>query len=383
MTLADLQSNEELRQFEFPVTRDKIYLGHAGVSPLPRRVHEAINRYTTGSTLNDQEFVLHSTWLRETRQFAANFIGAKTEEIAFIGPTSLALSFIAEGLIFRKNHNLLVYHDDYPSNVYPWMTLAGRGVEVRFLNVREYGCIRPRDIVGQVDENTRLVALASCHFLASYRIDLDEIGQALRSRGILFCVDAIQTLGAFPTRVTSVDFLASDAHKWLLGPCAAGLMFVRQEVQSQLRPVTHGWHNINSPNYVTQDDLSYKPDARRYEAGSHNLLGIVGLRAALELLDEIGMEEIGRDLLRKRSWFVPALEEKGYTVLNASASVANCGGMVTFYKAGASMAEIHSSLEQNKIFTSLRADRKKQSYIRLAPHFYNTDSELKSVLEHL
>jgi cysteine desulfurase/selenocysteine lyase len=383
MTLKELHANEELRRREFPVVREKIYLAHAGVCAFPRRVQETISQYAEGCTLADQEFVLPTTWLRETRKIVAEFLGVKLEEIAFVGPTSLALSFVAEGLSFRKDQNVLIYHDDYPANVYPWMTLSDRGVEVRYLNIREYGCIRTRDVIGQVDENTRLVALASCHFLAGYRIDLDEIGKFLRSRGILFCVDAIQTVGAFPTSLDYVDFAAADAHKWLLGPCAAGWMYVRKEVQEQLRPVAHGWHNIRNPNFVAQDELHYKPDARRYEAGSQNLLGMVGLRAAVELLREISIEVIARDLLRKRAWLVPALQEKGYTVLNGGASVENAGPMVTFFKANANMAELHTTLERNNIIASLRGDRQNQSYLRLSPHFYNTDAELRRVLELL
>ena len=80
------------------------------------------------------------------------------------------------------------------------------------------------------------MALASCHFVSGYRLDLDAIGQALHQRNILFCVDGIQTLGAFPTTVEHVDFLAADAHKWLLGPCAAGIFYVRKEVQERLKP---------------------------------------------------------------------------------------------------------------------------------------------------
>ncbi|HEV8543479.1 MAG TPA: aminotransferase class V-fold PLP-dependent enzyme, partial [Verrucomicrobiae bacterium] len=175
MTLEELQSNEELRNFEFPVTKDKIFLGHAGVCPLPRRVHEAIQRYSEACTAQDQEVVQPASWLKETRQSAADFLGARLEEVAFVGPTSQGLSFVAEGLEIRKNQNVLVYQDDYPSNVYPWMAMAERGIEVRFLNLRELGVIRPRDVLGQIDENTRLVALASCHFLSGYRIDLDAI----------------------------------------------------------------------------------------------------------------------------------------------------------------------------------------------------------------
>src|SRR6202034_601797 len=121
------------------------------------------------------------------------------EEIALVGPTSLALSYVAAGLSWRKGDNVLIYFDDYPSNVYPWMALAEKGVEVRLLNVREYGRIRSIDVLGQCDEQTRLVALASNHFVAGYRVDIAAIGKALRLRNILFCVDGIQTVGAFPT----------------------------------------------------------------------------------------------------------------------------------------------------------------------------------------
>jgi cysteine desulfurase / selenocysteine lyase len=383
VTIQELHANEELRRTEFPIAREKVYLAHAGVCPLPRRVQAAINGYLEGCTRADQEFVMPPAWLRETRQLAADFLGIKLEELAFVGPTSLGLSFVAHGLQFKKNQNVLIYHDDYPSNVYPWMTLADRGVEVRLLNIREFGCIRARDVLGQIDENTRLVALASCHFLSGYRIDVDEIGRNLRQRGILFCLDAIQTLGAFPTSLRYVDFAAADSHKWLLGPCAAGLFYVRREVQGELEPTTQGWHNVRSPNFVAQDELVYKPDARRYEAGTHNLLGIVGLRAGIELLAEVGVENIGRELLRKRAWLITALQKKGCTVLQASAPPENSGPMITFFRANQSMPDLHAKLANEGIVTSLRADRRNQSYLRLAPHFYNTDAELERLLQHL
>jgi cysteine desulfurase/selenocysteine lyase len=383
MTLDELHSDEALRHREFPVTREKIYLAHAAVCAFPRRVQEAITKYALGASQAQQEAVMPPGWLQQTRQLAVKFLGAKVDEVAFVGPTSNALSFIAGGLSFRRNQTVLVYGDDYPSNVYPWMTLAERGVEVRYLNIGEFGVVRARDVIGQVDENTRLVAVSSCHFLSGYRVELDAIGKFLRERGILFSVDAIQTLGAFETNLEQVDFAAADAHKWLLGPCAAGLMYVRKEVQEQLRPTTQGWHNIRTPNFVTQEKIEYKPDARRYEAGSHNLLGIAAMRAGLELLMEIGVETISRDLLRKRGWFVPALEERGYTVLQANAGPANASGIITFFKSEADMSQLHARLEENSVITSARSDRSGQRFIRVSPHFYNTDAELKRVLELL
>ena len=383
MTLEELQSDEALRNREYPVTREKVYLAHAAVCPFARRVQEAITSYALGASSSQQEAVMALGWLQDTRQLAAKFLGVRMDEVAFVGPTSNALSFIAGGLKFKRNQTALVYGDDYPSNVYPWMTLADRGVEVRYLNIREFGVVRARDVIGQVDENTRLVAISSCHFLSGYRVELEAIGKFLRERGILFSVDAIQTLGAFQTNLDHVDFAAADAHKWMLGPCAAGLMYVRKEVQEQLRPTTHGWHNIRTPNFVTQDQIEYKPDSRRYEAGSHNLLGIVAMRAGLELLMEIGIDAISRELLRKRAWFVPALEERGYTVLQAMAGSVNASGIITFFKPETDMSELNARLEQNNVFTSLRVDRSGQRYIRVSPHFYNTDAELKRVLELL
>jgi len=380
MTLQDLLNNEELRCHEFPVARDKIFLGHAGVCPLPRRVADAVAACAAQGTLGDQEaFLLHR--LVDARKLAAQVLQCQSEEVALVGPTSLGLSLVAAGLSFRKSDNILIYHDDYPSNVYPWMALAAKGVQVRLINTRGLGVIRAIDVMGQVDENTRLVALASCHFISGYRLEHQAIGKYLRGRGILFCLDAIQTLGAFPTTVESVDFLAADAHKWLLGPCGAGVLYVRRELQEKLNPPLYGWNNVRCPNFVAQEKIEFRNDATKYEAGTHNLLGVVGLIASLELVREIGVDHIAAELLRKRALLVPALSAKGYTVLNAEAKPENASGIVTVYKPGVDLALLHKKLADAGVVASLRSDRKGQSYLRLSPHFYNTDAELHRVLE--
>src|SRR5947208_12552009 len=185
--------------------------------------------------------------------------------------------------------------------------MAEQKVEVRMMNIRELGVIRPKDVIGQVDENTRLVALASCHFISGYRIDYQAIGKALHQKNILFCLDAIQTVGALPTTVEHVDFLAADAHKWLLGPCGAGLMYVRRSLQERLNPPVYGWHNVRCPNYVAQEQIIFRNGAQKYEAGTHNLLGLVGLVAAMELILELGVDNIASDLLRKRTFLLARL----------------------------------------------------------------------------
>ena len=383
MNLPALHQDESLRRHEFPVAARKIFLAHGGVCPLPRRVAEAIRDYATRATEDDQEAIVEQEILPQTRALAATLIGAEPEEVALVGPTSLALSFIAGGLNFRKGDNILVYQDDYPSNVYPWMAMADRGLEVRFLNVRQWGRIRPVDVIGQTDEQTRLVALASCHFVAGWRLDLPAIGRGLRERGIRLCIDGIQTLGAFPTAAADCDFMAADAHKWLLGPSGTGIMYVRQSRQAELRPTTWGWNNLKCPSFVALEDLVWRSGAQRYEAGSYSWLGLVGLRAALLLLLEVGVEAIAAELLRKRAWVIPALQNKGWTVLHADAPPANAGGAISFHRDGVDLPAVHRRLLEADIVTSLRSDRAGRKYIRLTPHFYNTDAELNRVLELL
>jgi cysteine desulfurase / selenocysteine lyase len=382
MTLNEILTNEELRRHEFPVARDKIFLGHAGVCPLPRRVAEAIAECASQATLGDQEaFVLHR--LDDARKRAAQLLNCQPDEVALVGPTSLGLSLVASGLNFRKGDNILIYHDDYPSNVYPWMALAEKGVQVRLLNTRGLGVIRPVDVMGQVDENTRLVALASCHFISGYRLEIPAIGKFLRERGILFCLDGIQTLGAFPTTVEHVDFLAADAHKWLLGPCGAGILFVRRDLQEKLNPPIYGWNNVRNPNFVAQEQIVFRSGAVKYEAGTQNLLGLVGLIAALEIALEVGIENIAAELLRKRASLLPALQKKGFTVLNADAKPENASGIVTFFQPGKNMTALNQQLSDAGVVASLRTDRKGQNYIRFSPHFYNTDAELQRVVKLL
>jgi len=383
MTVSDLLSNEDLRLKEFPVAKEMVFLAHAGDCPLPNRVAEAVANYARQCTVGDQEKFVFPGILNEGRKLAAQMLHCQPDEIAFVGPTSLALSLIASGLKFRKGENILIYFDDYPSNVYPWLAMADQGVEVRMMNIRELGVIRPKDVMGQVDENTRLVALASCHFISGYRIDHQAIGKYLRERNILFCLDAIQTLGAFPTTVENVDFLAADAHKWLLGPCGAGILYVNKSVQDRLNPPIYGWNNVRCPNYLAQEQIVFRTGSQKYEAGTHNLLGQVGLVAALQLVNELGIQNIARELSRKRAWLASAIQAKGYIVLQSNAPPESTGSILSFFKPGADMPALHQKLMDAYIFTSLRTDRTSQKYIRLSPHYYNTDAELQRTVTFL
>lgn len=383
MRIDDILSDEKVRQREFPVVRNKVFLAHAGVAPLPRTVASTINDYVNNATTGDQEILFTSGRMYEIRALAAKLIGATPEEIALVGPTSLGLSFVAAGLPFKPDDNVIIYYDDYPSNVYPWLALSEKGVEIRKINVSSTGSITCKDVLEKIDKNTRLVALPSCHFLSGWRLDIDEIGRELRNRGILFCVDAIQTLGAFPIDVKYIDFLAADAHKWLLGPCGAGIFYVRKELQNLLKPIVFGWHNVRCPGFIAQDNIVFQQDARRYECGTPPLALLAGLHSALELIAQLDVKNIAQAILHKRAILIKALIDKGYTVLHYNAPEKNSSGIISFTKDGTDMALLHKKLLENNIVTSLRMNRQVTRFIRLSPHFYNTEAEFERLLRFL
>ena len=376
--ISAIQSDEVLRQHEFPVCADKVYLAHAGVSPLPACVERAVNESVSTGTLNDQEEGL-AELLRETRARAAAMLGADYGEVALIGPTTSGLSAVAAGLDWHAGDEVLIYQDDFPVNVYPWLALESRGVKVRRLQTPALGQITPEFVAEQLTDQTRLVALASCHFVSGWRIDHDAIGRLLRERGVLFCLDAIQTLGAFPTTVEYVDFLAADAHKWLFGPCAAGVFYVRRDLQDRLTPSAFGWNNVRCPNYVAQETMNLRSDARRYEAGSFNILGIAGLNAALGMLLEMSIDNIAADLTAKRAWLVEALQAKGYEVFHPEVA----SGITSSWREDTDMKSLGEKLVAENIIASVRGDRSGQDYLRFSPHFYNNQSELERAVELL
>ncbi len=380
--LTRLESDEAWRQEEFPVTRNKVFLAHAAVTTLPRVVGEAMKEYTDRSMTGDLEISrVFTDELDEARQSCADLIGAASkDEIALLGPTSLGLSLVAEGLPWQGGDEIVGYFDDYPANVYPWMSLKRQGVSVRFLEPETPGAITLDLVKAAVTSQTRMVALASANFLSGYRIDVDAIGAYLQERGILFCVDGIQSVGAFPTPVTHADFLSADAHKWMLGPMAAGMVYVRRELQDTLRPVLLGAWNVKSPQFIAQEKIEFEAGARRYEPGVLNAVGIVGMQASLNLLQSIGVPAISERLLSLKKILVSGLEEREFVVLSPREG-ASASAITTFSHPSRDLGALYRFFSENGVVASFRFDRGGKAYLRFSPHFYNTAAEFERVFE--
>ena len=382
MKLADILRDESLRLTEFPVAREQIFMAHAGVTVLPRCVARAMQEYTEQSCVRHQEFTEAFRLVNDTRRLGAELIGAKADEISLLGPTSLGLSLIANGIPWEAGDEVICYHDDYPANVYPWLELRRRGVIVRFLQPAQPGEITPELVERALTPKTRLVALASCHFLTGYRIDVDAIGRLLRSHGVLFCLDAIQTLGAFETRVEHVDFLSADAHKWMLGPMAAGIVYVKEEHQELVRPTLLGAWNVKSPNFVAQDEVAFERGGRRYEPGVLNMVGTLGMRAALEMLLDIGIPAISERLLQLKARLIAGLQPLGFHFISPATGSA-ASGINTAWRepdSGAPVEKLFDHLTAHDVVVSHRHNREGRGHLRFSPHFYNTEAEVDRVI---
>lgn len=372
-------ANEAERLAAFPVARDQIFLAHAGVTILPSCAADAIAAYARASCEQHQEFGDVLKVIQRTRALCGRFIGAPADEVALLGPTSLGLSLFANGLDWRPGDELVCYADDYPANVYPWAALARRGVSVRRLRTPEPGRIPPEAVMEMLTTRTRMVALASCHYLTGWRIDIDAIGGLLRERGILFSLDAIQTIGAFPTVTAHVDFLSADAHKWMLGPMAIGIVYVAARNFEICEPTLLGAWNVRSPEFIAQEQIEFEPTARRYEPGVLNAAGIYGMKASLELLESVGAETVAGCILQARDHLEERLEDLGFVFLSPGRREPLRSGILTARHPAADSAHLFERLSAAGITASLRQSRDGVPWLRFSPHFYNTPEEMERV----
>jgi len=372
-------ADEPARRAAFPVCNSQIFLGHAGVTALPGYVADAMRNHIAMSCENHQEFGEVLRDIQSARKTCADFIHAHPDEIALLGPTSLGLSLFANGIDWQPGDEIVCYQDDYPANVYPWMNLESKGVKIRYLAPPGLGRITPELVEAALTPRTRMVALASCHFLTGWRIDVSAIGQLLESRGVLFSLDAIQTLGAFPVDVTDVDFLSADAHKWMLGPLAIGIVYVARRNFDVCRPTLLGAWNVQSPNFISQPEIKFMDSAQRYEPGVLNITGIYGMIASLRKFQEFGTEAVSGRILLLRDHLDGLLRAMGFEFLSPGPSEPMRSGIVTARHPTVPAPVIFAALEANRITASMRNTRDGSVWLRFSPHFYNTIDELDRV----
>ena len=364
---------------EFPVTRNFNFQNHAAVAPLCTRAADAVRHYLKHAEENSYlggGFYKHA---ERVRGQIAQLIGAKADEVTFTKNTSEGVSLVANGLTWQSGDNVVTSNVEFPANLYPWQALRERGVHVRTV-LEEDGRIPLERIIETIDNRTRVVAISSVQFASGFRTDLATLGEYCQSKGVLLCVDAIQSLGAFPidVKAMNIDFLAADGHKWLCAAEGAGLFYVRKELQGHLRPTSIGWMSMKDPFDFNRYQFEFAESARRYDAGSYNLAGIYSLGGAIELIQSIGIEKISQRLLQLTDRLTEGLREKGYRVVS-SRTPTEASGIVAFFSDVHDHDQIQRHLQaEHRIVIAVRSGR-----LRSSPHIYNSEREIDQLVEAL
>jgi selenocysteine lyase/cysteine desulfurase len=317
--------------------------------------------------------------IKRTRQLCAQLINAEPAEIAFAPNTSAGLAIIANGVAWQAGDNIVTADCEFPANLVPWRRIQREhGVELRFAR-EQAGRLETAEILGLIDERTRVVTLSFVEYASGFRNDLLTIGRVCRERDILFVVDAIQGLGALrlDVRAACVDALSADAHKFLLGPEGAALLYLSARAMQRVKPTLVGWLSLQTPFDMANFEQPYAADARRFESGAHNTAGVLALGASIELFLRVGLETIESYLLELSGYLSERLAEKGYQVVSSRRAGETSATIACQHKRYPA-EELYQRLNAQGVITTARLGR-----LRISPHFYNTRRELERLLEIL
>ncbi len=360
---------------QFPVRERLIYLNHAAVAPLCKPAAEAMKHLADDCQNFGSRH--YQDWLdayEGLRVAAARLIHADRSEIALVKNTSEGIATVAMGLDWKPGDRMVAFREEFPANYYPWKRLEQKGIEVTWLSVAD-----SLNRIAEAARGAKLLAISFVQFLSGYRAPVQAIGEICRASNCIYLVDAIQGLGAFPldVRTCHIDALASDGHKWLLGPEGCGILYINQALQDRIEPVEFGWTNVAGYNDYGSRDMALREDAGRYECGTLNTIGCFGLRASIEFLLEVGPGKIAPVVQNLADRIADGVVKKGYELMGTRTPETGAG-IVSFRKSGLDAAQLVQTLAAEGISVAFRA-----GWIRTSPHFYITPAEIDRFLDRL
>lgn len=363
---------------EFPLDPDLCYLNHAAIGPWPKRTAHVVANLA--QTIMQRGGSDYPQWLKvaqRLRERLARLINAPSPtDIALVKNTSEALSIVSQGLPWQTGDEVVGVAGDFCSNEMVWEVLGARGVRYSRVNVSQESDPEGA-LIGALSPATRLLAVSSVHFATGYRYDLKRLSDACRAQDILLSVDAIQSLGAVPFDLNRVpaDFVMAGGHKWLLSPEGIGFFYCRADLRERLALHQFGWGMRADPYAFEREDWEPAESARRFEAGTPNMLGIHGLDASLSLFDEVGMDTVEQRLSENIAFLETGLRAIPDVEVVTPGDPERRAGILTFRHAKVFGKVMHGELLGQQVICSSRSGG-----VRLAPHFYTPKTVLKDSL---
>jgi cysteine desulfurase/selenocysteine lyase len=370
--------NDTLRAL-FPVTERAIYLNHAAVSapPIPtiNAIHSQLADVSENGSVNFRKWIAVK---ENVRRLVAEMLGASPEQVAFMRNTSDGLSTVANGLDWRPGDNLVTFRHEFPSNLYPWLRVRDAlGVEVRLCEEQD-GRVDLDELIGLIDDSTRIVAISQVQYASGFRADLERIGRAARAHDALLAVDVIQALGVIPIDVHAelVDVAAAACHKWLLTPEGLGLLYLSTRARERIQPTLVGWTSVPNPDDYGNYEQGWNQGTLAWETGTGPVSLIHGLKASLNLLNEVGIPFIQAYLERLTDHLCERLRDSDYEVVSSRRAGEKSQIVCIRHQRGLASMDLYAHLKKRNIVTAPRGDR-----LRISPHFYNTEAEIDELIE--
>lgn len=361
----------------FAVTEHSIYLNHAAVGVLPRPTRDAlrafIDAHANGGVLG---VFPYERRMEEYRSALARFIGAAPGTVAILRNTGDGANAICAGLRWETGDEVILPDNEFPANAHPWLKVRESGASVHFIETRRER-LTPDVLRKHVGKRTKVVTVSWVSFEDGYRHDLEGLAQVAHENGALFCVDAIQGLGAFPMDVEAlgIDALYCGGAKWMLSLQGVSFLYVSPALSDRLSLAAPGWRSVRDMWDFLNYDQPPAGDASRFEGGTPIFIGALSLFESAKVLEAAGTVALGEHVLRLTDRLAEGLKEVGADILSVRSGAAS-SGIVTFRMPGRDPIALGRALQHDGIVTTYRSNG-----IRVAPHGYNTAEEIDALVD--
>lgn len=362
-----------------PLLEDGVSLNHAGISPQPASAAIADFEETRAGLLPGEVLARISGLRDEILRLYAGMLHVTPAEIAITRHTAEGVNLIAQGFPWKTGDRIVTVSVEYPSNVYPWWNLRNRGVEIVPVTERE-GRVDLGELLGAIDERVRMVAISHVEFASGFCFDLERLSARCRAMGVFLFVDIAQSIGLLPIDLRLVDAAAWPTWKWLMGPIGMGGLYVAANRLESIRPFFVGTDGMVPTADYLDYRFEFRPDARRFEYSTGNVLGLIGVAEALRLIAPLFGNGAGDVVLRRvletGDLLISQLQERGFR-LYSSRRPGERSGIFSFVTPG-NPAQIASRLRRGRVEVAVRGGR-----LRISPHFYNNAADIERLVTAL
>lgn len=371
-------NKSEVRNY-FPYLKNgTIYFNHASTGPFSTLVTSRLNdllKEKSEHKIDDYESFLKV--VDDTKKQLSSMLNCDADRIAFLDNTTNGINVLANSIDWKKGDRIVLNDVEFPANVYPFLNLKRFGVEIDFVK-SENGIVTAEQIIDAIKPNTKLISVSFVQFLSGYKIDLEKIGNHCKANNIIFCVDAIQGIGALQMDVKKckIDFLSSGTQKWLLGMQGLAFIYVDEKLQQKMIPANIGWLSVNNSWNLLDYKLNLKSSANVFQVGTLNTFGIYAFNTSLNLFQDFGYENVETEVLSNSKYFISKLNQIGIKCLLSNCLDSELSGIVTIKIDNAE--KVFNHLLEKNIICSIR-----EGLIRFSSHFYNTSQEIDRVVDEL